>query len=379
MKFAEGAKTLIINHLHHMFHLNTLTLTGFKSHKKAQFTCSEKLNCFVGLNGVGKTNLLDAIYYLCMTKSQAGLSDKLLVNLDMDFFRLEGTFLNDLKKKQVVVKFPVQLKKVMEVNGVPMARLSDHIGQLPVVMIAPDDVELVTESGEMRRKFMDTSLSQVSAEYLQALMVYNHALKQRNALLKIAAETGRLDTNLLDTYDRQMIPSGHTIFEHRKAFFDDFAPVFAKKYAAISKNKEQVTVRYDSVLFDHSMEATLKDRREKDRILQRTTQGVHRDDLVMSMGDQSVRTFGSQGQLKSFLLALRLAQYACLREAKQTKPLLLLDDIFDKLDTERVSALIHLLNSDDYGQIFITDTQKTRIETVTKGIQSGVKIWEIGV
>jgi DNA replication and repair protein RecF len=360
-----------------MLTLQLLKINGFKSHTEAVFSFADKFNCFVGMNGVGKTNVLESVYYLCMTKSQSGLHDKQLMHHDMDYFRLDAQFKKHDKAVRVVAKYPVNNKKALEVNGNTVSRMADHIGQLPVVMIAPDDVQLVTEGGEMRRKFMDTTLSQISQEYLLAVMQYNATLKQRNALLKQAADSGHLDHGLLSIYDRQLIGPSEVIHRTRRAFFDDFAPIFARKYREISNAREEVAIRYESALDDQPIQEILLQRRERDRVLQRTTQGIHRDDLVMLMDNQPVRAFGSQGQLKSFLLSIRLAQYACLQDAVGISPILLLDDIFDKLDMERVSSLIRLLQTNDYGQIFITDTQRARMEAVTSELGDSVRFFEL--
>jgi DNA replication and repair protein RecF len=358
-----------------MLTLQTLKINGFKSHTEAEYSFADKFNCFVGMNGVGKTNVLESVYYLCMTKSQSGLTDKQLLNHDMEYFRLDAHFQKEEKRIRVVTKFPVNNKKALEVNGSTVSRMADHIGQLPVVMIAPDDVQLVTEGGEMRRKFMDTTLSQISKEYLHAVMQYNATLKQRNALLKQAADSGRMDHDLLGIYDRQLIAPSEVIHSTRKAFFEDFAPIFARKYREISNGREDVAIRYESALDDQPIHEILAQRRERDRILQRTTQGIHRDDLVMLMDNQPVRAFGSQGQLKSFLLSIRLAQYACLQDAMGIAPILLLDDIFDKLDMHRVASLIQLLQTSEYGQIFITDTQRERMEAVTTELGEAVRFF----
>jgi DNA replication and repair protein RecF len=360
------------------FRLKALELHGYKSHTEAKFDFGDKMNCFTGRNGAGKTNVLDAIYLLCMTKSPTGLMDKQLVQHEAEFYRVDGRFERDGRNLRVVVKCPANGKKSIESDGQSVVRFSDHIGKLPVVMIAPDDVQLVTESGEMRRKFMDTTLSQVSQDYLNALISYNTTLKQRNALLKHAAETNHMDHGLLDIYDKQMEGPAYTIFAERRRFFDAFAPVFAQRYAEIANDRELVAVRYESVLEDQAWHEIMLQRREKDRLLQRTTQGIHRDDLLMLMDDQPVRSFGSQGQLKSYLLALRLAQYAYLSEVCQQQPILLLDDIFDKLDMHRVEALLQVIQSDAYGQIFITDTQKSRLEVVTAELGNDVRFFELG-
>ncbi len=357
--------------------LLALDLSGYKSHTESHFVFAEKMNCFTGPNGSGKSNVLDAIYLLCMTKSPSGLTDRQLVNHDAEFYRVDGRFRCSGRFLRVTAKCPANGKKSMEADGQSMQKFAEHIGKLPVVFIAPDDVQLVTESGELRRKFMDTTLSQVSQEYLQALVVYNNALKQRNALLKQAAETNYLDNSLLETYNKQMEAPAYTIFAERRRFFEAFAPIFAQRYAEIAGGREQVAVRYESILEDQAWHEVLLQRREKDRLLQRTTQGIHRDDLVMFLDDQPVRAYGSQGQLKSYLLALRLAQYAYLSEICGQQPLLLLDDIFDKLDMHRVEALLKVIQSDAYGQIFITDTQKSRLEVVTASLGNEVSFFEL--
>jgi DNA replication and repair protein RecF len=361
-----------------MLALKNLKLVGFKSHLDSSYAFAQKFNCFVGMNGAGKTNILDAIYFLCMTKSHSGLSDKQLVNHDAPFFRLDATFQKEGKNMRVVAKMPQNGKKTIECEEKTITRLADHIGRIPVVMIAPDDVYLVTEGGEMRRRFMDTTLSQTSQAYMTALMQYNNTLKQRNALLKQANDTGHLDHQLLDIYDRQLIGPAELVYSERKAFFDTFSPIFARKYQEIAGGREEVAIRYESIMDDAPLHETLLQRRERDRVLQRTTQGIHRDELVMLMDNQPVRDFGSQGQLKSYLLAMRLAQFSALHQACGTYPILLLDDIFDKLDMHRVAALITLLRTDSYGQIFFTDTQRARIEAVTIHLSDEVEIWEVG-
>lgn len=358
-------------------YLSQIKLTNFKSYELQAFDFSPRLNCLTGLNGVGKTNVLDAIHFLCLCKSHAGLNDKHLVRHDASFFRLEGRFELGTSSTKIVAKYQSGQRKEIERNGTTYDRLTDYIGQFPVVMIAPDDVALVQEGSEDRRRFLDATLSQISPDYLQNLLIYNALLKQRNALLKHFAEQRRFDEVLLESLDRQMPQPARVIFEQRRQFVESFQPLFLEYYATISGSREQVKVRYDSDLAKGEFETLLREAQEKDRYLQRSSVGPHRDDLALFMDDQPVKKFASQGQLKSFLLALRLAQYEVLRRQKEISPILLLDDIFDKLDAQRVRQLIALLIGRDFGQIFITDTQRDRIETVIASFLGDYKIFEV--
>ncbi len=326
---------------------------------------------------MGKTNVLDAVHFLCLCKSHAGLPDRNLIRHGEGFFRLEGHFITAQQQDKIVAKYQSGQRKEMERNGTPFTRLTDYIGQFPVVMIAPDDVSLVQEGSEERRRFLDTTLSQISPDYLQNLLIYNALLKQRNALLKQFAEARRFDATLLEAIDRQMPGPAQAIFTQRTDFTRAFQPLFQEYYAAISGARETVDVTYDSDLNKGDFTELLAIALEKDRLLQRSTSGIHRDDLSLTMDGQVIKKFASQGQLKSFLLALRLAQYEVLRREKGFSPLLLLDDIFDKLDTLRVRQLVGLLISRDFGQIFITDTQSDRIEAVVAEFTGEYKIFSV--
>ncbi|MBU6343344.1 MAG: DNA replication/repair protein RecF [Bacteroidetes bacterium] len=359
-------------------YLATLKLAHFKNYESQQLDFSERLNCLTGLNGMGKTNVLDAIHYLCLCKSNVGLPDKNLVQHGADFFRLEGQFvLNESDTDKVVAKYALGQRRIMERNGAVQQRLTDYIGQFPVVMIAPDDVVLVQEGSEERRRFLDVTMSQISPGYLHNLMVYNALLKQRNALLKTFASEKRFDAALLEAVDRQMPAPAQAIFEQRKAFVAELEPLFSDYYAAISNSREQVRTHYASDMQEASLDELFHTHLEKDRILQRTTSGPHRDDLELEMDGQTVKKFASQGQLKSVLLAMRLAQYAFLRAKKATAPLLLLDDIFDKLDENRVRQLVALLLERNFGQIFITDTQRSRMEAVVAAFSGDYRMFEV--
>lgn len=358
--------------------LRSLILSNFKNYQRQAFEFSPQLNCLVGLNGVGKTNVLDAVHFLCLCKSHSGLNDRNLVRHGADFFRIEGRFgLAEGGSAKVTAKYQGGQRKEIEKNGVVFDRLSDYIGQSPVVMIAPDDVALVQDGSEDRRRFLDATLSQISSEYLQSLLVYNALLKQRNALLKSFFELRRFDADLLESLDRQMLKPAELIYAQRSAFVAEFRPLLESYYSAISGSKEEVSIAHDADMEGMPFSELLARAQEKDRLLQRSTVGPHRDDLVLEMDGQALKKFASQGQLKSFLLAMRLAQYELLRNAKGVSPILLLDDIFDKLDAQRVSHLVGLLLSRSFGQIFITDTQRERLESILVSFAVSYKVFEV--
>lgn len=358
-------------------HLHQLKLTNFKNYGQQSLELSPRLNCFTGLNGMGKTNVLDAVHFLCLCKSHSGLPDRNLVRHEQSFLRLEGWFEQPGEQTRIVAKFAVGQRKEIERNGVPYSRLIDYIGQFPVVMIAPDDVSLVQAGSEERRRFLDTTLAQISPGYLHNLVVYNHLLKQRNALLKAFAEERRFDATLLESIDRQLPGPAQLLFAQRRTFIEGLRPLLQDAYTTLSGGQETVEATYQSDLEDGDFAEILPTVLEKDRLLQRTTRGPHRDDLALFMDGHPVKKFASQGQLKSFLLALRLAQYEVLRQEKGVAPLLLLDDIFDKLDEQRVRHLIGLLLGRDFGQIFITDTQRGRIESIVASFTGEYRIFEV--
>ena len=322
---------------------------------------------------MGKTNLLDAIYYLCMCKNYSSVNDRKLVIHEADFFRLEGIFTLKRKKEKIVAKIISGKSKVIERNDVPYKKLLDHIGLFPVVMIVPDDTLLVTEGSEIRRKFLDNSLSQLDASYLSNLVTYNKIVKQRNSALKQFAAERYFDEQLIESYNHQLIAPASLIFEKRAAFVEDFCPLFETYYQKISGKQETVSLKYASQLLNEKLEVLFSQNAEKDRILQRTTCGIHRDDLKFFLGSHALKNFASQGQLKSFVLALKLAQYEMLRVQKNVAPLLLLDDIFDKLDGFRVEHLIGLLMENKFGQVFITDTHENRVQNIIQKFDSDFK------
>jgi DNA replication and repair protein RecF len=447
-------------------HLDTIKLTNFKNYESANLVFSPQLNAFVGLNGTGKTNLLDAIYYACMCKSYFLPLDSDIILRGSDFLRIDAIFQKEGKRERIVAKSQARKRKIFERNDVAYTALSDHIGLLPVVMIAPDDTDLIKEGSEERRRFVDNALSQLDNLYLRHLMFYNKIVEQRNAALKKWGENGGANTRhentegveksnwqqLIETYDSQLVPSANYIFGRRQEFIKDFEPIFNFFYKKITDERETVSIVYESQLLTENFPQLLLKNREKDRYLQRSSAGIHKDNLSFEMNGKPVRKFGSQGQLKSFVIALKLAQYHILRlknskanrasaldidvkkntenttsewalknnldlnsaleledktdfnlEIKienklktnknlelnddlnlsnelelrtkfdiekelnlannrelnlielEDKPLLLLDDIFDKLDEQRVQNLLQLIVSQQFGQIFITD------------------------
>ncbi len=358
-------------------YLEQLKLVNFKNYEEQQIVCSPHVNCFLGLNGMGKTNLLDAVYYACMTKSHTGISDASIVHHETDFFRIEARFKTNNKSDKIVAKVIPRKSKVFERNDIPYAKLSDHIGIFPVVIIAPGDTEIVTDGSEIRRRFLDNTLSQIDHNYLNALILYNKVLQQRNAALKQFAEQRNFNAGLLEVYNLQLSEPGKLISEKRRAFVESFRSVLQQMYDAISGQRETVDCQYESRLSETPFEKLLTATAEKDRILQRTTAGIHRDELALTIDGHPAKQFASQGQLKSLALTLKLAQYEVLRREKKMRPLLLLDDIFDKLDKNRVRQLLELLLQQSFGQIFITDTDEQRVREILSKLDTGYHIYHI--
>ncbi len=345
-------------------HIQQLKLTNFKNYEQQEITCSPHVNCFLGLNGMGKTNLLDAIYYICMTKSHTGLTDGNVVRHGADFFRVEAIFQQDEKRDKVVAKIIPRKKKEFERNDVPYPRLADHIGEYPVVIVAPNDTNIVLEGSEVRRRFLDNTLSQLDPIYLRSLLSYNKILEQRNALLRHFTERRTFNESLLETYNVQLIEPAMLICDKRKTFITSFCKTLQEIYNFIVGQRETIDCQYESKLLETPFEQLIAQAAEKDRALQRTTVGIHRDNLELKINDYPAKQFASQGQLKSLVLALKLAQYEILRQEKKMQPLLLLDDIFDKLDKTRVAHLLTLLLEKSFGQIFITDTDDDRVTDI---------------
>ena len=347
-------------------YLQRISLVNFKNIELQSFDFQEKVNCFVGDNGIGKTNILDAIYYLSFAKSYFNSVAVQNIRHGEGFFMVEGDYLINNRPEKIVCSLKRGQKKVLKRNGKSYDKFSEHIGQLPLVIISPADRDLVTEGSDTRRKFIDGVISQQNKKYLQDLIAYNKVLSQRNALLKYFAANRTFDALNLKVYDEQLTEYGTRIYQVRKTFLEEFIPIFNAKYQIISGDKELVNLRYKSQLHDFSMENLLQKSLPKDKIIQYTTTGIHKDDLSFEIGEYPIKKFGSQGQQKSYLIALKLAQFEFIKQQSNVTPILLLDDIFDKLDEKRVSQIIDLVNNDEFGQIFITDTHSERTENIVK-------------
>jgi len=345
-----------------MLRLQSISLLQFKNYTNRSFEFDERIIGICGNNGVGKTNLLDAIHYLCFTKSYFSRLDGNNVQQGKDGFRLEGNFVLQVKTEKTTCIFRETGKKEFSVNGQAYDKFSHHIGHYPCVVIAPDDAVLITGGSEERRKFIDSLLSQVDADYLQHLIRYNKILQQRNSLLRSFAEAGIGDVSLLDVLDEQLIKPGDYIFNKRKEFFVSFLPQVKHLYNEIATQPEELTLIYESQLLQSSFTELLQATRQKDCAAQRTTTGIHRDDLEITMNSQLFKNIASQGQRKSLLFALKLAEMDVLKNEKGFSPLLLLDDVFEKLDESRISNLLKKVCIENDGQVFITDTNQERLK-----------------
>jgi DNA replication and repair protein RecF len=358
-------------------YLQQLSFLNFKNYTEAELTLSTGVNAFVGNNGAGKTNLLDAVHYLSLCKSYFNPIDSQQIKQGADFFMINGVFEKNGNKEVVACGVKRNQKKQFKRNKKDYQRLADHIGLLPLVMISPYDISIIIEGSEERRKFIDNVISQTDNQYLDELIAYNKFLANRNAMLKLIADTGRYDPDLLAVLDEQLTASGTRIFAKRKAFMESFTPVFNQHYSFISAGAEQVELVYESQLLNDNLASLLKKNIERDRILERTTSGIHKDDLQFNIHGMPMKKFGSQGQQKSFLIALKLAQYTFLTQKKGFKPLLLLDDIFDKLDEGRVTKLMQMVSNNDFGQVLITDTSISRVQNIFEAINVDVKLFKV--
>ncbi len=359
-------------------YLKKLTLFNFKNYREVSLIFSEKLNCFTGRNGVGKTNILDAIHYLSFTKSYFNLVDNLNIRHGEDYFAIHGQFQrNGNGPDDVSCILRRNQKKQFRINTKDYDRMADHIGEFPLVMVSPYDRDLINEGSELRRKYMDSVISQFDKFYLEDLITYNKSLVQRNALLKDFAERGYFDWTSLEIWDEQMAGPAARIHSRRHTFIEGFIPVFRKYFEFISQGREEVNVVYNSDLYQTSFHELLKSNLQRDQGARYTTSGIHKDDLEFTIGGYPVKKFGSQGQQKSFVLAIKLAQFDYTQGIKGYKPILLLDDIFDKLDSDRVSQLIHLVGENSFGQVFITDTQPERINKIFESQTIDHRIFEV--
>ena len=339
--------------------LDSLSILNYKNIPEAELVFSPKINCFIGNNGMGKTNLLDAIYFLSFCKSHSNSIDSQNIKHDSEFFMLHGKYEINNNSEEIYCGMKARQKKQFKRNKKEYEKLSDHIGLLPLVLVSPDDAMLISEGSEERRKFVDGVISQFNKNYLTQLLQYNNALKQRNALLKI--ETA-VDDALLDIWEEQMAAYGNYIYEQRKKFIDEFIPIFQDYYRFISNGNEQISLNYKSQHDEHDIQLRMLATRDRDRMLGYSTQGIHKDELEMLLDNYPIKRVGSQGQNKTYLISLKLAQFNFLKRTHHLAPLLLLDDIFDKLDASRVSKIVELVSSDTFGQIFITDTNREHLD-----------------
>ncbi|MFI5164496.1 MAG: DNA replication/repair protein RecF [Bacteroidia bacterium] len=367
--------------------LHKLSLVSFKNYAHADVIFSSRFNCITGNNGEGKTNLLDAIHYLSFTKSYFNPIDSQNIFHDTTLFVIQGEFRVGDKTDEVFCAQKRGERKQIKLNKKEITRFAEHIGLFPVVMASPSDIELILEGSEIRRKFADSIISQYDREYLENIIAYTKVLLQRNAQLKQFSKKarpndssvgrGNFDIELLRIWDVQLIELGNKIFRKRKGFSAEFEPIFQKYYELISGGKEKVEIAYQSQLSKGDFEALLNEAQDKDRVMEYSTVGVHKDDWEFRMNKFPAKKFASQGQQKSYLLAIKLAQFEFVKKHRQIIPILMLDDIHDKLDEQRVKHLIELVSTNDFGQVFVTDTSKDQIQKVFKGINSEMKIFKI--
>ena len=353
--------------------LKRISILNYKNLEQVELDFSKKLNCFFGQNGMGKTNLLDAIYFLSFCKSAGNPIDSQNIRHEQDFFVIQGFYEDeDGNAEEIYCGMKRRSKKHFKRNKKEYTRFSDHIGFLPLVMVSPADAELISGGSDERRRFMDVVISQYDKEYLNALIRYNKALQQRNTLLKSDLP---VEDELFLIWEEMMAQAGEIVFQKRESFIKEFIPIFQSFYSFISQDKEKVGLSYDSHARENSLLEVLKQSRERDKIMGFSLRGIHKDELNMYLGEFPIKKEGSQGQNKTYLIALKLAQFDFLKRTGQTVPLLLLDDIFDKLDASRVEQIIKLVAGDNFGQIFITDTNREHLDRILYKVGSDYKIF----
>ena len=356
--------------------LKRISILNYKNLEQVDLAFSRKMNCIIGRNGMGKTNLMDAVYYLSFCKSATNPIDSQNICHDQDFFVVQGFYeTDDGDPEEVYCGLKRRQKKQFKRNKKEYTRLSDHIGLIPLVMVSPADSLLIAGGSEVLRRFMDVVISQFDREYLDALIRYNKALLQRNTLLKAEVEP---EEELMAVWEEAMAASGEVVYRKRREFIDEFIPVFQSYYSYISQGREQVSLAYESHAAEGNLLELLAASRQRDRIMGYSLKGVHKDDLIMQLGDFPIKREGSQGQNKTYLIALKLAQFEFLkRTGSHTTPIVLLDDIFDKLDASRVEQIVKLVAGDSFGQIFITDTNRDHLDKILKKIEGDYKLFEV--
>lgn len=340
-------------------YIEKISLLNFKNYVELELSFSKEINLLAGLNGSGKTNLLDAIYCLCLTKSFLGMNDVQMIHTNQGYFSALGWFQENSKEFKLQYDFDGK-KKNFTVDKKSYTKISEHIGKFPAIVLTPHDTDLIRNGSEDRRRFFDTLFSQADSVYLEALIRYTHFIKQRNALLKQAAEGRLIDRILLDAYDHNLIQSGSIIAQKRSSYLTQLLPIFKEYYALLSPEHETTDIEYETKVLDPGFEKLFKDSYSKDLILQRTTKGVHKDEFNFLINSEPIKQYGSQGQQKTFVIALKLAQYELLKSCTGHTPILLMDDIFDKLDDVRIEKLIQLVQKYVQGQLFITDARPDR-------------------
>lgn len=356
--------------------LKRISILNYKNLDQAELSFSRKMNCIIGKNGMGKTNLMDAVYYLSFCKSATNPIDSQNIRHDQDFFVVQGFYETDEgEPEEIYCGLKRRQKKQFKRNKKEYSRFSDHIGLIPMVMVSPADTQLIAGGSEERRRFMDVVISQFDREYLDALIRYNKALLQRNTLLKADMEP---EEELMAVWEEMMASAGEMVYMKRRNFIDEFIPIFQSYYSYISQDREQVSLSYQSHAEQGSLLTLLRESRQRDRIMGYSLKGIHKDDLIMQLGDFPIKREGSQGQNKTYLIALKLAQFEFLkRTGSHTTPLVLLDDIFDKLDASRVEQIVKLVAGDSFGQIFITDTNREHLDKILKKIEGDYKLFEV--
>ena len=358
-------------------YLQELSLVNFKNIEQAEFKFTDGLNCFIGNNGAGKTNLMDAIYYLSFCKSFLNPVDAQNIRFNEEFFMIQGKYSRLESEELIYCGLKRNQKKIFKRNQKEYKKLAEHIGLLPVIIITPFDTNLISGGSEERRKFIDSVISQYDAIYLDNLIRYNRALQQRNNLLKQYAGRNTLQPELVEIWDDQLVKYGKLIHQERLSFINKLKPVFQQYYQLISGGKEIVGLKLQSDLLTNDFEQLLKDTFGKDQMLQYTTTGIHKDDFEFELSDYPIKKFGSQGQKKTYLVALKLAQFDFMKEISGLTPILLLDDIFDKLDAGRVEQIVKLVADDHFGQIFITDTNREHLDAMISRLDAEFRIFNI--
>jgi DNA replication and repair protein RecF len=355
--------------------IDRISILNFKNIEEAELSFSAKMNCLFGNNGMGKTNLLDALYYLSFTKNHTNLLDSQLIKHEQEFCVLQGFYNDGDVREEIYCGIKRKVRKVFKRNKKEYSRLSEHIGLIPMVMISPADTDLIQGGSDERRKFVDMVISQYDREYLLTLIHYNKVLQQRNSLLK--EETPLLDDSLFEILEEQMTLDGEIIYRKRKEFIDGFLPVFREYHRQICNGGETVELQYESQLNDSPLNQLFANKREKDKILGYTSVGIHKDDFLFLIDDYLIRKIGSQGQNKTYLIALKLAQFNFLVQKGSSPPILLMDDIFDKLDANRVEQIIALVAQPEFGQIFITDTNRKYLDEILSGMNHDYKLFQV--